>query len=59
MQEFEPGDEVIDRLEILDSLHFNPMESRRRRAAHKAMVDGKKPPRKSQKRVGIDQYKDV
>lgn len=43
-----------DRLEILDGLNFDPMESRRRRAQHKAdakarerALKGGKPPRRS------------
>ena len=48
-----------DRLEILDTLNFNPMESRRRRIVHKETITGKKPPRKSQKRVKIDQHSDA
>lgn len=48
-----------DRLEILDTLQFNPMESRRRRQAHKIQVEGKKPPRKSVKRIQIDLHKDT
>jgi putative ubiquitin-RnfH superfamily antitoxin RatB of RatAB toxin-antitoxin module len=48
-----------DRLEILDELQFNPMESRRRRQAHKIQIEGKKPPRKSVKRIQIDQHKDT
>lgn len=48
-----------DRLEILDVLQFNPMESRRRRQAHKIQLEGKKPPRKSVKRIQIDLHKDT
>ncbi|MCQ8896013.1 RnfH family protein [Limnobacter humi] len=42
-----------DRLEILDALRFNPMDSRRRRAEHKARLGEAKPGRRSKKQAGF------
>ncbi|HEY1058693.1 MAG TPA: RnfH family protein [Limnobacter sp.] len=42
-----------DRLEILDALRFNPMDSRRRRAQHKAALGEGKPARRSKKQPGF------